>query len=132
MSFLDKWGDECNELVENVIDAQQIDWIDEGLINRVFGEYIYYKIRQIFWVYFYTFVIFIICVWVLLDESLTFNKPIRYILAIAGIKFISIMRMIVEDYIGRQFSETVVKMFKKNPDSWHQITQEEDEDNGRN
>ena len=132
MNFLEQWGDECNELVENVIDAQQIDWIDEGLINRVFGEYIHYKIRQIFWVYFYTFVIFIVCVWILLDESLTFSKPIRYILAIAGIKFISIMRMIVEDYIGRQFSETVVKMFKQNPDSWHQITQEEDKDNGRN
>lgn len=123
MKWIDDFNEvsanELNEILQNVVDNNNIDYISEDLSDQLFSTYIGHKVVIKLWNLFFTFCYALLVVYILSSEALAIPEWTRIIFSIAIIRTIPMTWTRNRDYFMESFSKSAIDLFKNNEDQWH-------------
>lgn len=127
--FMKQCSDEMDELLTTVVASNNIDYMDDDFVERIFQHYVYCKIKSYVWFLLSAFAsaMTIVCI---LSQNVMPNlpHPARIILPLAIIFRIPMNKTQIRDYIMEGFGKDTVELFKNNRDMWHSTNDDSKEE----
>ena len=127
--FMKECADEMDEMLGTVVSSNNIDYIDEDLVDKIFSHYVYCKIKSYIWFLLSVIASAMVTVCIISQNvSPNLPHPVRIILPLAIIFRIPMNKAQIRDYIMEGFGKDAVELFKNNRDLWHAINNDSKEE----